>query len=73
MLSYTKIIPKIKRQFFFFLPGLFLVILLSYELAYRERIYPGVKIAGEEVGNKTKKEAQEFLLEAIQKRKIEEL
>jgi len=73
MLSYTKIIPKIKRQFFFFLLGLFLILPLSYELAYFERIYPGIKIAGEEVGNKTKEEAQKLLLEALEKRKGKEL
>lgn len=44
---------------FYFLPFAFL--LLAYHLLFWGRIYPGVKIAGVDVGGKTKEQAQEQL------------
>lgn len=46
---------------FLILAGLFCLVYLGYHLAYWQKIYPGVKILNQPVGNKTTQEAAPFL------------
>jgi len=46
---------------FLILAGLFCLVYLGYHLAYWQKIYPGVKILNQSVGNQTPQEASLFL------------
>ncbi len=65
------------KKFFKLIPifalGFTLVVLLAYHLAYFGRIYPGVNVAGIDLGNKTKNQAKNFLFQEIQAKKPNEI
>ncbi|MFZ5365797.1 MAG: VanW family protein [Patescibacteria group bacterium] len=68
-------LPKIKnlRLISVSLAGLIFVVVLSYHLAYLNRIYPGIKIAGIDIGNKTKDEAFGILSWEVRQRQVKEI
>lgn len=68
MLSY-----KNKKQLSTFTLCLIFVVLLAYHLAYFGRIYPGVNVAGIDLGNKTKNQALNILFQEAQTRKPNEI
>ena len=68
MLSY-----KNKKQLSTLALCLIVVVLLAYHLAYFGRIYPGVNVAGIDLGNKTKNQALNILFQEIQVKKPNEI
>jgi vancomycin resistance protein YoaR len=64
--SMPKQLQKYMVNFLIITLGLISVIVIPYELAYQEKIYPGVKIAGQALGNQTKVQAQNLLENSIE-------
>jgi vancomycin resistance protein YoaR len=59
---------KIANYFLFslvFFISLVLLVLIAYQLAYRQKIYPGIKVAGWPVGNQTHSQANQELEQLI--------
>jgi len=48
------------KRLFIFLPIVFLEIFLAYELAYKDKVYPGILVEGKDFGNWKKEEVENF-------------